>query len=167
MAASALAAEITVSLDRCAVLNDPNDNSAESKVALHFALPDEVVGQEIIYAELYAPVRLQNQETDLMFELILFPLLSDWTENNIDYENSEAITDSLSAGAYTVSLGSQNEFRLDITSYIMATAAGERTNYGLVATADLLGDDNIRLPENLGLAIKEAAKLKIIYKYMR
>ena len=164
ISSSAFGAEVTANLDRCIVLNAQDDISAESKVAMHFAMPDEVMAKEIIYAELYIPVTIQNERSDQLYEFILFPLLSDWSENSIDFENSEGITDSLSAGAYTVTLATLNEFYLDITSFIIESAAGERANYGLIAVADLLGDDNLQLPENLSQAIKNAARVKIIYK---
>jgi len=164
IASSAFGAEVTASLDRCIVLNARDDNSTESKVALHFTLPEEVMAKEIIYAELYMPITMQDQRSEQLYEFILYPLLADWSENSIDFENSEAITDSLSAGAYTVTLATLNEFYLDITSFVMQSAAGERANYGLIAIPDLLGDDNLQLPENLSQAIKNAARVKIIYK---
>ncbi|MEE9554226.1 MAG: DNRLRE domain-containing protein [candidate division Zixibacteria bacterium] len=157
-------AEISVELDRCVVINASNDNTAESRFAFNFTLPNEVAGKEIIYAEFYVPVAIQNQESDLLYEFILFPLTSDWAENEIDYENSEAITDSMSMGAYTVTLESTNDFHIDITPYIMELVAGDRSNYGLIAYGDLLGDANIQLPENLGQAIVSNAAVRIIYK---
>lgn len=164
IASSVFGAETTINLDRCAVLNSQSDNTAESKVALHFVLPEEVMTKEIIYAEIYIPVNIQNQSPERPYEFVLFPILSDWAENDIDFENSEAVTDSMSVGAYTVSLASTNEFHIDITSFIMAITSGERVNNGLLAIADLLGDENLRLPENLGQAIKNATLVKIIYR---
>ena len=164
MAIPAFSAEVTVGLDRCVVMNASNDNTAESRFAFSFTLPDGVSDKEIIYAEIYVPVAIQNQDSGLIYEFILFPLTSDWAENDIDFENSEAITDSLSVGAYTVTLESTNDFHIDITSLIMELAAGVRTNYGLIAYGDLLGDENIRLPENLGQAIRNNAVVRIVYK---
>ncbi len=164
MVQSAFGAEVTVGLDRCVVMNASNDNTAESRFAFGFTLPDEVADREIVYAEFYMPVAIQNQESDLLYEFILFPLTSDWAENEIGYENSEAITDSLSVGAYTVKLESANDYHIDITPYIVELAAGDRTNYGLIAYGDLLGDANIRLPENLGSAIENNATVRIIYE---
>ncbi len=164
MAPLAFGAEVSVGLDRCVVMNASNDNSAESRFAFSFALPDEVAGKEIIYAEIHMPLAIQNQDSDLLYEFILFPLTSEWSENDIDFENSEAITDSLSVGAYTVTLESANDFHIDIMSFILELAAGDRTNYGLIAYGDLLGDINIRLPGNLGRVIENNAVVRIVYK---
>jgi len=161
---SAIGAEVTVGLDRCVVLNSSNDNTAESRFAFSFTLPNEISGKEIIYSEIYVPVAIQNRDPGLHYEFILFPLTSNWSENEIDYENSQAITDSLSLGAYTVTLESSNEFHIDITSFVSELASGERTNYGLIGQADLLGDANIRLPEDLGQAIVNNAEVRIIIK---
>jgi len=164
VAVPAFGAEVTVGLDRCVVLNDSNDNSAESRFAFSFTLPDEVSGKEIIYSEIYLPLAIQNRDSEQHYEFILFPLTSPWSENEISYDNSEAITDSLSVGAYTVTLESTNNFHIDITSFVLELSAGTRTNHGLIGYADLLGDDNIRLPENLGQAIINNAAVRIIYR---
>ncbi len=164
MVQSAFGAEVTVGLDRCVMMNASNDNTAESRFAFSFALPDEVAGKEIIYAEIHVPLAIQNQDSDLLYEFILFPLTSEWSENDIDFENSETITDSLSVGAYTVTLATSNDFHIDITSFISELAAGNRANYGLIAYGDLLGDINIRLPGNLGQAIRNYAAVRIVYK---
>jgi len=164
MAISAIGAEITVGLDRCVVLNDQNDNTAESRFPISFTLPDEITGKEIIYSEICIPLAMQNRDAGLHYEFILFPLTSNWSENEIDYENSEAISDSLSVGAYTVTLESTNEFHIDISSFVSSLCAGERINYGLIGYADLLGDGNIRLSENIGEAMRNAAIVRIVYR---
>ncbi len=164
IAVPAFGAEVTVGLDRCVVLNDSNDNTAESRFAFSFTLPDEITGKEIIYSEIYIPLVMQNRDAGLHYEFILFPFTSTWSENEIDYQNSEAITESLSVGAYTVTLESTNNFHIDITSFVLELSAGTRTNHGLIGYADLLGDDNIRLPENLGQAIVNNAAMRIIYR---
>ncbi len=160
----AISAEVTANLDRCVVLNAENDNTAESKIAMHFALPEEVSEKEVVYAEIYIPIQIQRQDSDSLFEFRLYPLLSGWSEDEIDFENSEDITDSLSAGAYTVMLGEANEFHIDITSFVREATEGERPNHGLIAIADLLGDANIRLPENLDGPIRTSARVRIVYK---
>ncbi len=158
------AAEVTVGLDRAVVLNDPNDMTAESRIALSFTLPEEVVGSEIIYVELYSQATINASGSDSLFEFRVHPLIGTWSENDIDFESSVGITDSMSVGAYTVKLNGENEFHVDITSFVMETSAGERTNYGLIALGDLLGDGNIRLPNNLGNIIRRSAQVKILYK---
>ncbi len=164
MAISAVGAEISVGIDRCVILNDQNDNTAESRFAFSFTLPNEISGKEIIYSEIYIPLAMQNRDAGLHYEFILFPFTSTWSENEIDYDNSEAITDSLSVGAYTVTLESTNEFHIDITSFVMNLCLGERNNYGLIGYADLLGDGNIRLSESIGEAMRNAAIVRIVYR---
>lgn len=157
-------AEVSVNLDRCVVLNAEDDDSAESVIAMYFELPEEATNKQIIYAELYIPVSIENQQSDSLFEFRLFPIFADWTENEIDFESGEDITDSLTVGSFTISFGEANEFYIDITSFVREIVEGERTNYGLMAVADLLGDANIRLPENLDGPIRTSARIRIVYK---
>ncbi len=77
---SAIGAEVTVGLDRCVVLNSSIDNTAESRFAFSFTLPNEISGKEIIYSEIYVPVAIQNRDPGLHYEFILFPLTSNWSE---------------------------------------------------------------------------------------
>ena len=164
IAIPAVAAEISVGLDRCVILNAENDDTAESKFAFSFTLPDEIANKEIIYSEVFVPLAVQNPDSGSHYEFILFPLTLNWSENEIDYESSGAITDSLSVGAYTVTLESTNEFHIDITSFVMNLCMGERNNYGLIGYADLLGDGSIRLSESIGEAMRNAAIVRIVYR---
>ena len=68
------------------------------------------------------------------------------------------------AGTYTVKLADSNAYHIDITSYVMEIAGGGRDNFGLVGTAELLGNDNLRLPEGLGSNLRNEARIMVIYK---
>lgn len=156
--------ETTVTLDRCVVLNAENDATVESKIPMHFALPNEVVGKELIYAELHIAVAIGGQESSSLFELKLFAALSDWSEAEIDFDTAGDIADTISAGSFTVSLADSNDFHIDITPFVRELVAEERSNYGLIAIGDLLGESNLQLPEALGQSIKNSARVKIVYK---
>lgn len=160
----ALGAEVTAGLDRCAVLNSESDQTAESRIAVHFTLPEGVANKEIIYAELSIPVTTRNQGSDSLFEFVVFPSTADWTENDIDYDEAGNISDSLSAGSFTVNLAQADEFLIDITSFVGELNAEERTNYGLIVVGDLLGDSNLQIPENQDQTIRQNASLRIVYK---
>jgi hypothetical protein len=95
---------------------------------------------------------------------MMYPASDEWTEANIDYEEAIDLADSLMSGSYTVRLASQNEFHVDITNYVFEVVEQERTNYGLIAITDLLGDDNLQLPTNIGSTIKNNATVRIVYK---
>jgi hypothetical protein len=43
-------------------------------------------------------------------------------------------------------------------------AGGDRINYGLIGALDLLGENNIVVPENLAEAIRDHARVRILYK---
>jgi hypothetical protein len=156
--------ETTATLDRCVVLNAENDTTVESKIPLHFALPNEVVGKELIYAELHMPVSIENQESSSLFELRLYPALSDWSEAEIDFDTAGDIADSICVGSFTVSLADSNDFHIDITHFVREVVAEERSNHGLIGVGDLLGESNLQLPEALGQSIKNSARVKIVYK---
>jgi hypothetical protein len=158
------AAETSVSLDRCVVLNDSEDETAESMVAMHFNLPEVVSGKEILYVELNFSFSLQNQNDSPLYEFMMFPATGAWSEETIDYDEAVDLADSLMTGAYTIRLGNSNEFHIDITNYIFEIVKEERTNYGLITITDLLGDDNLQLPTNIGSAIKNNAGVRIVYK---
>jgi hypothetical protein len=160
---SAFAAEVNIGVDRCVILNSADD-SAPSKIAVSFTLPDSLMGKEIVYAELGTWLTLHHNGPDSLFELRFYPILAEWSEGQYDYEEIEAITDSMSAGVYTIRLGDSSTFHVDLTGFIMQLSQRERTNYGLIATADLLGDGNIRLPEALGERLRNRLMVRLIYK---
>jgi hypothetical protein len=158
------AAEISLNLDRCTVLNDATDQAAESKIALHFPIPDSLSGRRIYYVEMIIDVPIEYDGTDSLFELLLFPLMASWQEGNIDYNGSAAITDSALIGTAMVTLGNSNELHVDITSYVNEVLAGGRSNHGLIAQADLLGEGNLQISDNLGGQMRNAARVRIVYK---
>ena len=164
MPALAAASEITLNLDRCAVLNDPTDQAAESRIALHFTIPDSLNIRRIYYAELIISVPIQPLTEDSLFELLVFPLTSEWGEEDIDYEAGEAITDSVLIGTKMVKLGESHEFHIDITPFVHDVLAGSRLNHGLIAIADLLGDRNLRIPDNLNGPLRDATRVRIVYR---
>jgi hypothetical protein len=53
---------------------------------------------------------------------------------------------------------------VDITNFVFEVMYEESTNYGLIVFADLLGDDNLQLSENLGYVIKNNASVRLVYK---
>jgi hypothetical protein len=157
-------AEISVGLERCVVLNHPTNQSAESMAAVYFDVPDTVLNKEIIYAELNFPFSLQALNDSSLYEFLMYPALNEWSEGTIDYEEAESLADSLMAGSYTIRLTNQSAFHIDLTNFIYEVAKGERTNYGLITVADLLGYDNLRLPTNAGNVIRNSATVRIVYK---
>jgi len=158
------AAEISVGLDRCVVLNHAANQNAESMAAIYFDIPEVVSGKEIIYAELSFSFSLQPQNDSSLYEFMLFPAIDEWSEQTIDFEEAEGLADSLMSGSYTIKLANQNEFHIDITNFVFEVVEGQRTNYGLIAITDLLGDEYFRLPTNVGDLIKNSASVRIIYK---
>jgi hypothetical protein len=162
--APAYSAEVTVPLDRCVVLNSEIDNRANSRIAFHFTLPNELEVAEILFAELQFDLPQFNLRADSLLEFLFHPLLAEWNENDLDYENSVPITDSVATGSFILKLCEVNTYSVDITNYIRSASEGERPNFGLIAVANFLGDWSMRLPENLGGNIREAARVRVIYK---
>jgi hypothetical protein len=161
---SSSASEILLNLDNCLIFNNPADNIAPTKIGLKFTLPQELAGKEIIYAELRGRLSIHRPGTDSLFELRFSPLLADWLEGQYNYNGIEAITDSLAAGAYTIRLGDSSAFFVDITGFIRALSLRERSNFGLIGIADLLGDYNIKLPESVGEVLRRTVRVRVVYK---
>jgi len=158
------AAETSVSLDRCVVLNDATNQDAESMAAIYFEIPDSLLGKKIFYAELAFPFSIQALNDSSLYEFMVFPATAEWSAQTIDYEEAVDLADSLMTGAYTIRLTGQSEFHIDITNLVSEVVEEERANYGLIVFSDLLGDNNLRLPLNVGSAIKNSATVRIVYK---
>jgi len=161
---SALAFEDTLTFDRCQIINDPTDASQPSKLVVHFQLPEAIAGREVILAEITTRMGITNVQQDSLLELRFAPLLSQPFVGEVDYADIEAITDSMGVGAWTCRFDSAAYFRVDITEFVRAVSQGERDNFGLVGTLDLLGEANVILSENLAGAIQNDARVRVIYK---
>lgn len=160
----ASAAEDTLILDRCVILNSEDNQAAESKIALHFPLPEDLTGKEIQYAELSFQLPSMSLDIDSLYEITFCPCLANWSDDDITYDNSQTLTDSLSSGSFIKKLGDENELHVDLTQYLVQVNEGQRQNYGLIGLTDLLGDGNLRLPDNLGETLRGQARIRVVYK---
>lgn len=158
------AAESSVGLDRCVVLNDANNPNAKSIVAMYFDLPKGFSEKEVVYAELSFTFSLQSKNDSSLCEVMMFPATRRWFDEAIDYGRAAGLADNPMAGSNTIRLRDSNEFHVDITNYIVEVVEKKRVNYGLIAVADLLGDENLYLSADIGSVIQKSANLKIIYK---
>jgi hypothetical protein len=164
IAVNSFASEDTLSFDRCQIVNDVNDHSLPSKLIIHFQLPEGMMGKEILLAQIITKISLRNVNKDSLLELSFSPFLSLPPEGDLYYEELEAMTDSLVAGSWTCRFDSAASFQVDITEFVRQVADGHRQNFGLAGAFDLLGDRNLRLPENLAGPIQNRARITIIYK---
>jgi hypothetical protein len=162
--ANALAGEVTLSLDRCQVVNNSRDYSSPSKLIINFAFPRELLGNEIILAELTAVFSLQSGLRDSSMEFRFCPLLSQLPDGPIDYLALESVTDSMSAGSWICNIGERTTLRVPLTDFIREAALGERPNFGLVGCANLISDFHYRLPEAFGERFRSSARVRIEYK---
>ena len=157
-------AEISVGLDRCVILNDVNNQTAESMAAIYFDIPDSLFGKEIIYSEIEFPFAIHGMNDSSLFEFKMFPATAEWSEQTIVYDQAAELADSLMTAAYTIRLTDLSEFHIDISNFVSEVVNGEKDNNGLIVLADLLGDDNLRLPPNIGNAVRNTATVRIVYK---
>jgi hypothetical protein len=160
----AISAEINIPLDQVSIVNPPVERPGDSKIALQFTLPKAISDKEIAYAELSLSIQAEPAGSDSLLELQVFSLTSDWNPENLSYENSEQITDTVLVGSSLIKLGGKADFRIDITSYLKEVNEGHKSNFGLIALADLLGDSNIRISDNNNGLIRNASGVKIVYK---
>jgi hypothetical protein len=153
-----------MTLDRCQIVNDEDNSDSPSKLLITFTIPDELLNKEILLAEFTTSFTYRNRLGDSLLELRFYPLLSALPEGDVDYQALGAVSDSMTAGSWTTTFGSEAGFHVYITDFLQEVVMGERNNFGLVGTLDLLGDANVVLPENLGEAIRNHAVLRVIYK---
>jgi len=164
VAGSALAAEDTLSLDRCQIVNDGDNLDSPSRLVITFTIPDDLLNKEVLLAEFATGFTYRNRLGDSLLELRFNPLLSALPEGDIDYQSLDAITDSMGAGVWTCRFDSAASFKVDITEFVRELAERVRPNFGLVGVFDLLGESNIVVPENLNLPIRNRARVRVIYK---
>lgn len=160
----AMAEQISFGIDRCVVLNSVNHQDTNSKVAIHFNLPPELRGRDVVFAELSFSLPAMRLSADSLLLIRFYPLLADWSENNLNYDGSQAITDSLTAGVNTAQLADSNLFSFDLTFFIKDIVDGHRDNFGLIALTSLLGNDFVRLPEGIRQRLVNGLRIKVVYQ---
>jgi len=166
LAISSLAAadEISFNLDRCVMIDIPGDQISTPRLALDFDIPSELDNQEIMYAELTFTIPALRLRSDSLLEICLFPFFSEWSEDDIDNMDLEAVTDSMNAGCFTVKMEEANRFQIDLTSFFRSVIEGEIPNYGFIAIPELLNAPSIEFPEVLDEQLLDLAVVKVVYK---
>ena len=161
----AMAGEVTVNLDRVALLNPaPNqENDSGNRLAIHFSIPEEVASSNIVYAELTIPIDLSqvNYEGDDILEIQARDITDDWTEEDA---NCFSDLDSNSFYSYTINMQNDRAMYMDITEFVHNQVDGELDNFGLMLVPFKYDQQVFNLPRAVISLIRNSARIKIIYE---
>jgi hypothetical protein len=164
VAATSFAGELTLPLDRCLVVNTNDDLTAPTKLVLEFAIPEMLIGKEILIAEFTGGFSLSGKLPNSNIEFRLWPLMERLPQNGWDYYSLDNLSDSLSAGSWISPLTELTSFRVFITDYMREVSLAERNHYGFVATINAIGETQVQLPNNIGEFIIGHSAIRVIYK---
>jgi len=165
----ALADEATVNLDRLAFLVPPHNQQDEfsSRVAIHFSLPEEVVGKNIIYAELHVALDFSDFQIvgDSILELEGRNITSDWSDQanwNNPWTEPGGDLDTLSFYSYSLKISPESEMFMDVSQFVKSVAEDGQTNYGLMLMPYKHDLPAFHMRQNLVARIRELAQVKIV-----
>lgn len=170
--ASANAEEITVNLDQVALLiPDQEDwNEYSSRIAIHFTLPEEVAGKEIIYTELFIPLSFADAVIvgDSVLEIQAFNIATDWTEENAswDYPWTEpgGDIDSLSSYSFAIKMKVSEDVHLDVSRFVRSVVEDGQFNYGLMLIPLKYDQPVFHFYSNIDSWIRNVAEVRLTYK---
>ena len=169
---TATAGEVTVSLDRLAFIAPPPQDAGEygSRIALHFSLPDDIAGSDIIYAELQIPLDFSNVEIEgaLILEFQAHNITSDWTEQNTDWDNPwtepGGDIDTLTFYTYTITMDGETDVFMDVTKFVNPIVENNTDNFGLMFIPVKHDLPVFHIPQRLIEYFRNSAQVKVIYK---
>jgi len=166
------AGEVTVDLDRVALLvPSPQDaNEYSSRIAIHFTLPDEVEGSDIIYAELHVPLDFSGFEIEgnLILEFQAHNITTDWTEENADsdghWSEPGGDIDTLTFYTYTITIDGEADVFMDVTKFVRPIVESGSDNFGMMLIPIKHGRLVFHIPQRLITYFRNSAQLRVVYK---
>ena len=167
----ATAGEVIVGLDRLAFITPPPQDADEysSRIALHFSLPDEISGSDVIYAELQIPLDFSNIQIEgaLILEFQAHNITSDWTEQNADWDSPwtepGGDIDTLTFYTYTITMDGETDVFMDVTKFVRPVVENNTDNFGLMFIPVKHDLPVYHIPQGLISYFQNSAQVKIIY----
>jgi hypothetical protein len=167
----AIAGEVTVDVDRLALLEPAQDDydSLSSRIAIHFNIPDSLEGKKVIYAELLIPLNFSNIDIvgERILELQAHNITSEWDGNagwNAPWENAGGDIDTLSFYTYTLKMEGETSVYMDVTHFVKPIIESNTDNFGLMLIP-IKHDQNVfHIYRGVYNQIANSARLKIKYR---
>ena len=164
---SAIADEITVDINRIALLTPPQrDGESESnRIALHFDIPDSLSGKHIVYAEIIADLDFSNVDNNenTSIELQAYNIGSNWDTDGADWNNLADDIDTLNYYTYTFDISNESKVFMDVTGFIKDIIQGKRDNFGLMLIPHKFDQWAYQIDSSIVSQIGANARLRIVY----
>jgi hypothetical protein len=164
---SAIADEITIDINRIALLTPPQrDSETESnRIALHFSVPDSLSGKHIVYAEIIADLDFSNVDNDknTSIELQAYTIGSSWTAEEADWNSLADNIDTLNYYTYTFNISNESKVFMDVTGFIKGISHEDRDNFGLMLIPHKLDQWAYQIDRSIVSQIEANAQLRIVY----
>ena len=148
---AAQAETMNIEVSTGAVISSPGD--LEARVLLKFDVPQDLSGQEIIFAELHIQATCSIPDSSsLMIDCA--PLLSAWNIENANWDNfggdlSNGIISENSTYSGVSNAGLQS-VNLDITDFMRAWQDSSLANYGLIIYPEPEQESSFSYSQNEG-----------------
>jgi hypothetical protein len=161
------AGEVTIKIDRMvslvpAIEDVENENS---RFAIHFNMPEDIVESDIIYAEIIIDLdqRAVNYRGNTKVDFQAYGINSYWDEETGNWDNLANRIDSSSFYSYTFDLASDTTISMDITQYIESISQSDSDNFGLMIIPHKLEQRVFHLENQVMDLIRNNARIRIVY----
>jgi hypothetical protein len=161
------AGEVTTNIDRMLSLVPTNEDAENenSRFAVHFSIPEDIIGSDIIYAEFIIDLdqRDINHQGNTKVDFQAYGINSSWDEETGSWDNLANEIDSSSFYSSTFDLASDTTISMDITPYIQSISQSESDNFGLMIIPHKLEQRVFHLENQAMDFIRNNARVRIIY----
>lgn len=169
---SVMAEEAIIELDRVALIVPEQEdwNEYSSRIAIHFTMPEEINGKDIIFVELYIPLNFGEFDVvgDSLLEIEAFDITTDWAEENTDWDTpwSEpgGDIDTLSSYTYSTMIGQSENVYMDVTRFVRSVLEDGHSNYGLMLIPFKYDQPVFHIYQNVDAQIRGSAEVRLTYK---
>jgi len=168
---AAFAGEVEVNLDQVALIAPGQEDVEQSnRIALHFNLPEEVYGSEIIYAELIMSLNFPQADdnSDSVLEIQAYSITTDWSEENADWDGPwtepGGDIDSLSFYTYTLTMGAGANVFMDVSQFVRSVVEEEVDNFGLMLIPNKYDQPVFEIYSDADDDIGQSGHVRIVYK---
>jgi hypothetical protein len=166
MISPVIADEITVNIDRIALLTPPQQDreSQSDRIALRFDIPDSLSGKHIVYAEIVSDLNFGNIEYDgdMNIELQAYNIGSNWDSETASWYGLADDIDSLNFYSYTFKIDGDSKIFLDVTRYVKGVAIGNHNNFGLMLIPRKLDRMVYQFDQDVFSQIEANTRLRVI-----
>ena len=167
---TAFADEAVVDLGRVAMITSNLNTTVKDndRVAVYFDIPKEVMGKEIVFAELKCLLDFKGfkVEGDPNLDFMAFNITRQWTQGT-DWKSlsktGSSDIDTTTFYNYTLTISDTAAISMDITEFVVDVVEGKVSNCGIMLVPMKFDDKAFNFPRDFENVIKKNAKVKITY----